>query len=287
MIAGLCVSPLAAYAGCELAATAVCNGSSCGSETRPVGRMIYNQDFDLIQVCRADGTWAALSAPGCPAGDGCSYASCTLDGVTVLHGKSEKFYSAEGHTDCASVSQMRSCNDGTLSGDPAYQYAGCSYPGPPDCPNIGDECDDDTYYIGAVGGHRVFAIGVTHHETTTWNNGTTNYATTGILSTTDGKSNTEELVALSDAGAPYEAAEYCDGLTAHGHSDWYLPAKDELNLFWNDGSPVAEVTTSGSYYWSSTEDSYNGAWIQRFSDGWQYTSYKNSYRQVRCVRSAE
>ena len=48
--------------------------------------------------------------------------------------------------------------------------------------------------------------------------------------------------------SPHLAAQYCADLTADGHSDWYLPAKDELNLFWNGGTPVAAI--SGTY-WSS------------------------------------
>jgi hypothetical protein len=233
MLAGLCIHPLPAYADCELAPTAVCNGSACGSETRPVGRMIYNQDFDLIQICRADGTWAALSAPGCPDGDGCAGGG-----------------------------------------------------GPTGCPNVGDQCDDDSYYIGENGSEKIYATTATHEVSRTWNNGTSNWTVTGITSTMDGAGNTDDLVNLSDAGAPYEAADYCDGLTAHGYSDWYLPAKDELDLFWNEGSPVAGVLTgSGNWYWSSTEISYNIAWIQRFSDGNQTVTTKSNGRLVRCVRS--
>lgn len=232
MIAGLCVSSLPAYADCELAATAVCNGSSCGSETRPVGRMIYNQDFDLIQVCRADGTWAALSTPGCP--------------------------------------------DGDCGPDPCV-----------DSPSPGTTCRDGSFYIGENGTKKIYATTSAHQVSRTWNNGTMNWTTTGVASTTDGAGNTDDLVNLSDAGAPYEAAEYCDGLTAHGHSDWYLPAKDELDLFWNDGSPVAGVLTgSSNWYWSSTEDANAGAWVQRFSDGHRVNGLKYDSLLVRCVRSA-
>lgn len=158
---------------------------------------------------------------------------------------------------------------------------------PSSCTDIGDLCADGSYYIGQVGGNDIFATAsASEGSNRTWNNGTTNWTTTGFTSTTDGPGNTAGLVALSDAGAPYDAAEYCDGLTSvHGHSDWYLPAKDELNLFWNGGTPVAGVNTSGSYYWSSTESSNNFlAWIQRFSDGAQANDGKNNGRLVRCVR---
>lgn len=51
--------------------------------------------------------------------------SCTLDGQTVAHGASHTFYSSRSNNDCAGISQVRTCNDGTLDGDPGYQYASC------------------------------------------------------------------------------------------------------------------------------------------------------------------
>lgn len=159
--------------------------------------------------------------------------------------------------------------------------------GPTGCDSIGDQCSDGSFYIGQLGGNDIYATSATHETSTTWNNGTSNWTTTGFTSMTDGPGNTAGLVALADAGAPYEAAEYCDGLSAHGYDDgWYLPARDELNLLWNGGDPIAGVTESGSdWYWSSSEYVLNyGAWFQRFSDGSQSFSTKNYAFLVRCVR---
>ncbi|MCG8322101.1 MAG: DUF1566 domain-containing protein, partial [Cytophagales bacterium] len=65
----------------------------------------------------------------------------------------------------------------------------------------------------------------------------------------------------------------------------YLPAQDELNLFWNGGAPVAGVLTgAGNWYWSSTEYTTGLAWSQRFSDGFQASSTKDNSHPVRCVR---
>ena len=157
---------------------------------------------------------------------------------------------------------------------------------PTGCPTIGDLCSDGTFYIGQVGGHDIYATAGASESNQTWNNGTSNWTVTGFTSTTDGPGNTAGLVALADAGAPYDAAEYCDGLSAHGHSDWYLPARDELDLFWNGGSPVAGVLTGGSnWYWSSTESIDSSAWVQRFSDGSQnIDGGKTLNRDVRCIR---
>ena len=158
--------------------------------------------------------------------------------------------------------------------------------GPAGCPTMGDLCSDGSYYIGQLGGNDIYATAAASETSQSWNNGTTNWTVTGFTSTTDGLSNTAGLTALADAGAPYNAAAHCDGLAAHGHSDWYLPAQDELNLFWNGGAPVAGVLTDGSWYWSSTESGTLHARIQRFSLGHQNGSLKDSMRPVRCVRRA-
>ena len=158
--------------------------------------------------------------------------------------------------------------------------------GPAGCPTMGDLCSDGSYYIGQLGGNDIYATAAASETSQSWNNGTTNWTVTGFTSTTDGLSNTAGLTALADAGAPYNAAAHCDGLAAHGHSDWYLPAQDELNLFWNGGAPVAGVLTDGSWYWSSTESGTLHARIQRFSLGHQNGSLKDSVRPVRCVRRA-
>ncbi|MCC2099440.1 MAG: DUF1566 domain-containing protein, partial [Hyphomicrobiales bacterium] len=158
--------------------------------------------------------------------------------------------------------------------------------GPTGCPSVGDLCSDGSYYIGQVGGNDIYATAAASQSSQTWNNGTTNWTTTGFTSTTDGPGNTAGLVALSGAASPYDAAVYCDGLSAHSQTDWYLPARDELNLYWNGGSPVAGVLTNGTWYWSSTENNNSEAWAQRFNDGTQDSQIsKSSARSIRCVRN--
>ena len=86
-------------------------GSSCQSQTRTCN------DGNLT------GTFAysscAVTAP----------ANCTLDGVTVPHNTSRTFYSqqtAPSGTVCSSLTQSRTCQNGTLSGSDTYRYASCS-----------------------------------------------------------------------------------------------------------------------------------------------------------------
>ncbi len=104
---------------------------------------------------------------------------------------------------------------------------------------------------------------------------------TGATGTTDGKANTASIIANQKVGA--YAAYICDTLNSLGYSDWYLPAKDELNAIYVNRSTISEI---GTYiYWSSTENSKDQAWYQSLSNGIQSKSYgKNANLSVRCVR---
>ena len=152
-----------------------------------------------------------------------------------------------------------------------------------DCPNIGDVCVDGSYYAGlspADSSPMYMADISTDVASITWSDiggGVDDPAD----SLTDGAGNTAALLAVSPTG--YDAAAYCDSLVAHGHDDWYLPAKNELNLLYNGGSQIGDIT--GGEYWSSTEASVNAAWNQRMSDGSQISlPWKDALIRVRCVR---
>jgi hypothetical protein len=72
---------------------------------------------------------------------------------------------------------------------------------------------------------------------------------TGTL--TEGLKATVAMVADGNSTV-YPAAHYCDGLTIGGYSDWYLPARDELELIWRNLKPV----TNNNY---TTTDRPTGA----------------------------
>lgn len=58
-----------------------------------------------------------------------SFASCTLDSITVNHNENYTFYNSSlvpfGYI-CSSFSLVRVCNDGYYSGDSSYNYSSCS-----------------------------------------------------------------------------------------------------------------------------------------------------------------
>lgn len=111
-----------------------------------------------------------------------------------------------------------------------------------------------------------------------WYNG--DYIVTGATSDTDGQANTTAIVAAQGAGN--YAAYICDTLTAYGYSDWYLPAKDELNEIYLNKDLIGGF--SPYYYWSSTEDDFIYAWYQYFGNGYQDGNGKKAGSGFRCVR---
>jgi len=147
---------------------------------------------------------------------------------------------------------------------------------------------------------------------------TTSTTTAGTTSVINGPANS---TAMDNASHP--AAQFCEGLTVGGQTDWYMPAKNELEVCYYNLKPTttSNNTSSGantnavpsrgsnytagtpaqtsatdfqtpsgaekftsSNYWSSTEASASYAWIQNFFDGPQST-YGNKSSPSRLVRA--
>lgn len=127
-----------------------------------------------------------------------------------------------------------------------------------------------------------------------WNDANSNgYTMTSQTSKVTGRANTTALNGLDSNSAfggvqPHRAAHYCANLVAHGHSDWYLPARDELNVLWVNRNAIGGFNVSGlfpaGWYWSSSEHTSYNVMTQRFSVGIQYYGDKDGGLSVRCIR---
>jgi len=147
---------------------------------------------------------------------------------------------------------------------------------------------------------------------------TTNTTTAGTSSDIDGPTNSSNM-----DNASHPAAQFCEAVTAGGYTDWYMPAKNELEVCYfnlkptttsnntSSGTNINAVPSRGSNYtggtpaqtsvtafrtgnteafsaveyWSSTQASAAYAWFQTFYSGNQRNVYgkSNSFR-VRAVR---
>jgi hypothetical protein len=123
--------------------------------------------------------------------------------------------------------------------------------------------------------------------------------------------------------ATYPAAQFCEGLTVGGQTDWYMPAKNELEICYYNlkpsttsnstsyginanavparasnytaGNPAQTSATAfqsggteeftAGFYWSSTEFNSTSGWIENFNSGVQGGfRYKDYSLNVRAVR---
>jgi hypothetical protein len=84
------------------------------------------------------------------------------------------------------------------------------------------------------------------------------------------------------------AKEYAAKLDAHGHQDWRVPTKDELNVLGWNRAAIGGFNETGSdsagRYCSSSQDVFYVAWQQRFSDGQRRHNSQIDRSSLRCIR---
>jgi len=157
------------------------------------------------------------------------------------------------------------------------------------------------------------------NASTQWKN--VNSDTPGATSVIDGPQNTADIVADGNSTV-YPAAHFCNNLTIGGFSDWYMPAKNELEVCYFNLKPTttSNSTASGTNtnavpsrgsnytagtpaqtaatdfqtgnteafdianYLSSTESDVATSNGQGFGIGNQVTEVKDVVRSVRAVR---
>ena len=148
---------------------------------------------------------------------------------------------------------------------------------------------------------------------------TTNTSTAGTDSVIDGPTNSSNM-----NNASHPAAQFCEAVNVGGFTDWYMPARNELEVCYFNLKPTTTANTSSGinpnavparassytsgnpaqtsatnfqdtgteyfaaeFYWSSTQFSADLARRQRFSNGYQSTNYdggKTNSNHVRAIR---
>tara|TARA_B110000977_G_scaffold125711_1_gene160883 strand:+ start:27 stop:632 length:606 start_codon:yes stop_codon:yes gene_type:complete len=83
--------------------------------------------------------------------------------------------------------------------------------------------------------------------------------------------------------AASEALAYESG----GYSDWYLPSIEELELMYNTIGQGADNYGgfSNGWYWSSSENFSNNAWLVNFGNGYATYTNKDYTGRVRVIRA--
>lgn len=169
----------------------------------------------------------------------------------------------------------------------------CDFYGKVGPPSIGDVFGGG-YYTGAVSSPANYRLVVAPNATgcAQCPYKTENNVTPGALSVNDGYDNTEFLI----GNATHPAANFTATRSINGFSDWYLPARNELNLLYvNKGSmPAGEgYATAFNLHWSSTTHNNpapfccNYAFGQCFLTGAQFNYtplFKRSEVKVRAIR---
>jgi hypothetical protein len=170
--------------------------------------------------------------------------------------------------------------------------------------------------VGGVATHYIIVGPVASAQSSkAWQTSNTN--ATGTSSVIDGPTNSANMNTAS-----FPAAQFCEAVSTGGQTDWYMPAKNELEICYfnlkpsttnnqpyginpnaiparasnyTSGNPAqtsassfqtggAEVFTTDSYF-SSTQYDAGQAWFQTFHHGVQYFfGYKTNSRLVRAVR---
>ena len=141
-------------------------------------------------------------------------------------------------------------------------------------------------------------------------------ATSGTSSTINGPANTNSMYLADPTDTQYRAAYFCETLNLGGYTDWYMPAKNELEICYYNLKPTTDanstssgtntnaVPSRGSNYtagtpaqtsalnfrsggseaftlsfvgtWASTQFNNNAAWYQWFDNGSQSDVSKDS-----------
>jgi hypothetical protein len=147
--------------------------------------------------------------------------------------------------------------------------------------SIGDKDQGGiVFWVDEKGHHGLVASETDQSEGETWYEGKTLSLKDGIYT---GKFNTEQIIA--NKSLTYNAARVCTSYNGGGYNDWYLPSKSELRLLFQYKKLIGGFARD--YYWSSTEEVNDVAWLISFYTGYNsnYLKYGSSLFRVRAIRT--
>lgn len=96
----------------------------------------------------------------------------------------------------------------------------------------------------------------------------------------DGAANTTALLAT---GKDHPAAQWARAYSADGHTDFFLPAKLDLVMA---HICAPQLFNKSGWYWTSTQGSRSGAFVQDFEhggSGWSNKDYEHRVRAFRVI----
>jgi hypothetical protein len=137
-------------------------------------------------------------------------------------------------------------------------------------------------YIGSDGNQHGLIVNK-NESTAQWQSSGT---TTNATRSWDGAYNTGLMTSSP-------AADYVNGLTDGGFTDWYLPSIDELSILWHNRFHANNALNAGGFtllsnkasYWSSTENDATAAFLFNFFNGSAPNVNKSNTYIVRAVRA--
>ena len=146
------------------------------------------------------------------------------------------------------------------------------------------------FWVDQTGTHGLVCAIEDQSTGTPWSNGVALDTKTMREGIYGGAFNTERITDAQGRGnyAAFICAQYSGG----DYGDWYLPAKGELDLMFQNKAIInATATANGGddfttdFYWNSTELDNGTAWGESFNIGLQGNIIKSSLNRVRSVRA--
>lgn len=131
--------------------------------------------------------------------------------------------------------------------------------------------------------HGLIAAISDHSGRIQWWNGS--YITTSATATAigTGLANTNAIILSQGAISTNYAAGAARAHNGGGYNDWYLPSKDELFKLYQNKTAIGNF--NGDWYYSSSEDSQNTAWLIGQTSGTWWPNVKHEAWSVRAVRA--